>query len=570
MEKPTDGQFRRLVLDAPDVVAILEADMTVRYVCSSVRRVLGRPPEEVAGRNLREYLHPQDAESVLRSRARPPGNGREDGPRTFEVRMRHKDGSWRFFDAVAVDRLNDPGFGGIAVYLRDVTERKAREEQLAHQALHDPLTGLPNRTLFMDRLSHALDASSRSGDQVAVLFLDLDGFKDVNDSLGHAAGDRVLIAFGQRVRASVRPGDTVARLGGDEFAVLIEEAAHDAQWVARRIEEALKEPMTLEGGRVHLSTSVGVATGGPGTARASDLMRAADAAMYRAKARSRSRRGSAAGSDIEAGGENERDAGHLALEERLRGAVERGELGLCYLAAAPPDTRRISCMEALLRWEDSMLGALLPQEIIDVAGRSDLLALMGRWILKEACRQASVWREMWPANPPLISVNLSASQVRQASLPGTIAAVLRETGLSPEALMLEVAEEALTVEAVGEVVEKLDALKALGVKVAIDDFAPGNSELPDFQRLPIDYLKFGRSLVRGLGPGRKNARLLMSLYTNLAQARGIRVVAEGVESIEQLEELKRMECDLVQGFYLWRPLPAQEATDLLGANLGRP
>ena len=558
--QPTGEQFRRLILDAPDVVAILEADLTVRFVSRSVQGALGFSPEEVEGCNLREYLNPGEVERVFFEFRRPPGEGGAGAPRSSEVGLRHKDGSWRCFDASVVDRLDDSGFRGIVVYLRDMTERKAQEEQLAHRAMHDQLTGLPNRALFLDRLSRALGAAAREFEPVAVLYLDLDDFKAINDSQGHAVGDQVLVALGQRVRACLRPGDTVARLGGDEFAVLIEEAARDAERVAARIREALREPLDLGGSGVRVSASVGVAmsSGVPGD-RPEDLLRAADAAMYRAK---KARGYSSNALDAARGG------ARPGLEDRLRRAMESDELSLHYQAVSRPDTRRIVCMEALLRCETPELGALPPQEIVDLAEQSELLDPLGRWILREACRQAVVWRRMWADRPPLVSVNLSARQVRQASLPETIGATLRETGLDAGGLLLEIAEESLTDGDADGVVRRLRRLKALGVKIAVDGFAPGNPEFPDFAPLPIDYLKFEGSLVRNLGRGRKNAGLLVSLYTGLAQARDIGVIAEGVESVEQLRALEQMDCDLVQGFYLWRPLPGPRATELLMANLG--
>ena len=564
---PTDEQFRQLVLEAPDVIAILEADLTVRFVCRSIRGALGFSPEEVEGSNLREYLDPVEAEDVFFDLGHPPGQLVVGAPKTLEVGLRHKDGSRRRFDASVVDWLEDPGFRGIAAYLRDVTERRTQEERLAHQALHDPLTGLPNRTLFVDRLTRALGASAREGEPVAVLFLDLDDFKSINDSLGHAAGDRVLVALGQRLRACLRPGDTVARLGGDEFAVLIEESARDAQRVAQRISDALRKPLDLEGRDVRVFASVGVATSSdvPGNDDLpEDLLRAADAAMYRAK-KNRARRGFGYGLGAVKGGV------HLGVVDRLRRAVERDELSLHYQAIASPDARKIACMEALLRWDDPELGNLPPQEIIGLAERSNLMAPLGRWILREACAQALLWRAMWPGSPPLISVNVSVHQFRQASLPETVATTLRETGLEPDALVLEVPEEALIDGDEEErYVEKLGKLGTLGVKLAIDDFAPGNPELPNLERLPVDFLKFERPLVKGLGSGTNNAGLLASLYTGLAQARDISVVAEGVGSLKQLEAVKETGCDLVQGFYLFRPLPGSRATEILAMNLGSP
>ena len=281
----TDEQFRRLILDAPDVVAVLEADLTIRFVTRSVLQALGFSSEEMVGSNLREYLDEREVQSASHKFGGSRNEEAPNAPSIFEVRALHKEGSWRHFDAAVVDRLQDPDFGGIVVYLHDVTERRAQEKTLAHQALHDPLTGLPNRTLFLDRLSQTLGAAAREGEPVAVLFLDLDNFKSINDSLGHLAGDRLLVSLGQRVQGCLRPGDTIARLGGDEFAVLIEKGAREAERIAERIKEALCEPLESEGGAVRISASVGMATslGVHGDVRPEELLRAADAAMYRVK-----------------------------------------------------------------------------------------------------------------------------------------------------------------------------------------------------------------------------------------------------------------------------------------------
>ena len=556
-------EFRLLVKNAPDVIVLTEADGTVRYVSPSISRVLGYRPEEFVGKKLAEYLHSEahgwssGGSSQDDSSPVVPAHG-------VMMRLRHADGSWRRVEALSVDLPSGSGTRR-GYYLHDVTERKAIEEDLTRRAFHDPLTGLANRALFMNRLEHALSRTPRQREAVAVLFLDLDNFKAVNDSLGHAAGDRLLVVLGKRVQACVRPSDTVARLGGDEFAVLIEETARDAERVAERIREVLREPLDLEGRKLRVCASLGIAisTDLPGNERPEDLLRAADASMYRAKS-NKAYRASRDGFEAMSVGVR------AGLEDRLRSVIEREEFDLHYLAAATPGNRTIACMEALLRWETPELSGFTPQEIVGLAERSDLMGPLERWIVMEACRQALLWRRMWPGSPPLVSVNVSARQFRRGSLYEEVGTALRETDLSPDALVLEIAEEALMDGDAEEVAGGLSKLKDLGVKLAVDGFAPGNAELPDLERLPIDFLKLERSLVRKLGRGRKNAGLLVSLYTGLAQSRGIGVVAEGVESVEQLEALEKTGCDLVQGFYLWEPLPGLQATELLRTNLGSP
>lgn len=551
-------RFRGLVQNAPDVVVVLRADSTVRYVSPSVGRVLGYRPEELVGTRLSRYLRPEDLRRVLGGIKKVSG---EDVPVPVGFEMAHADGSQRYLEIVGVDLLEDPEVGGILCHVRDVTARKVAEVDLFRWAFHDALTGLTNRALFMDRLGHALARAPRRPEPVAVLFIDLDDFKAVNDGFGHEAGDRLLVEAGRRLRACLRPGDTVARLGGDEFAVLLEDspgdAARDPERVADRISEALREPFALSEGPMFVTASVGVAQSGAGLDGAEDLLRAADEAMYRTKRRHKARwripRGTVDGS------------GHRWRECDLLRAVEHEELEVYYQPEVLPG-RGIAGMEALLRWEHPERGLVTMAEFITVAEESGLIVPVGRWVLREACRQALLWRERYPSAPPSISVNLSAGQLRGAA--PTVAAVLRETGLDPSALTLEFREGVLLGDE-GEVVEELLKLKGLGVGLAIDHFGPAYPFLPDLARVPVDFLKIDRSLVRKLGRGDRDARLLVSLYVGVAQATGARAVAEGVETAEQLAELREMECDLAQGYYFWEPLPVRDATEILDSDFER-
>lgn len=553
--------FRRLAQEAPDIIAILKADSTVRYVSPAIERVLGLRPEDIMESRISEYLHPEESEWALENLVKKFDPGSISRP--VEFRMRHADSSWRCFEAISVNLLEDPGMRSIVAYMRDITERKTREEELVHRALHDSLTGTANRSLFMDRLEHALARAVRRDGPVVVLYLDLDNFKAINDSFGHETGDRVLTAVSQRLQACLRPGDTVARLGGDEFAVLLEDTpgVEYATYIAERIVEVLRAPITYADHMIYVTASIGIASSGPGLDRAEDLLSAADLAMYQAK-----EKGKAQHKVLEKSMSIE-DLERLRMENELRQAVERGELRAYYQPEVLLETREIIGMEALLRWERPSLGLISPSEFVALAEENGLIVPIGQWILKEACRQALLWQEQYPDSPLLISVNLSLRQFRQPALTETVAAILEETGLDPGSLVLEVTE-GLAMEDTEHVLDTIWGLKALGVKLAIDDFGAAYSSLSNIEKFPVDFLKVDQSFIDKLGRGNGNIVVLVSMLIDLAQALGIKVVAEGVENAEQLEKLRQMECDLAQGYYFWEPLTSHAASDLLKSYQG--
>jgi diguanylate cyclase (GGDEF)-like protein len=480
---------------------------------------------------------------------------------TIDFRCRHREGSWRYLEAVASNLLDHPTIGGIVVNSRDVTERKAFEDQLARQAFFDPLTGLPNRVLFMYSIEHALAGARRNSLGVAVMFLDLDGFKQVNDTLGHLVGDQLLIAFGQRLKACVRPGDTVARLGGDEFTILLENvpSSGEAERVASRILERLQQPFEFEGRDLYVSSSIGIAYGTHGETRPSDLLRFADAAMYRAKSSGKAR---------SVVFDHSMHAAFLAratLESELRVALDREELRLHYQPIADLTTGDLVGAEALARWQHPARGLILPMEFLPLAEETGLILPLGQWVLEEACRQARVWQHQHPDGPPLtVSVNLSARQFQQPDLVRRVEQALAQAKLDPASLRLEVVEGVL-MDDPRTTLAKLEELRALGVRVTIDDFGTGYASLSSLRRLPVRSLKLDPSFLGQLDP---EAVGIMRAVATLAHALGLEVTAEGVETGEQLARLREADLDRGQGYLFSRPL-AEDAMQTLLREGGR-
>jgi diguanylate cyclase (GGDEF)-like protein len=438
--------------------------------------------------------------------------------------------------------------------------RRAFDEAV-HQATHDALTGLPNRSLVLDRLEQALFRSERTGGRVTVLFADLDRFKVVNDSFGHSVGDGVLLCVSQRLRAAVRPHDTVGRLAGDEFVVVCEDLTdREALDVAERVAAAVSKPILLGGRDSVITASIGIAHAEPGT-RAEDMLRDSDVAMYGAKERGRSR------IELFDAEMRRRMIDRLEMERSLRAAIAAGDLRLVYQPIVSFDDWRVTAAEALVRWEHPERGVVDPAEFIPLAEESGLILPLGRWVLGEACRQLAVWRAAGQGDLR-VTVNLSARQFADPDLIAVVADALARAGLPADALSLEITESVL-MEEVEATAETLHALKRLGVHLAVDDFGTGYSSLSYLKRFPVDLLKIDRSFIDGLGTDPEDGAIVLAIVS-LAQALRLAVVAEGVEHFHQLEALHHLGCDAVQGFLLGRPaaadgLPAQAPPALLSA-----
>ncbi|MGB7212861.1 MAG: EAL domain-containing protein [Gemmatimonadales bacterium] len=481
-----------------------------------------------------------------------------------EHRMRHRDGLYRWVmtRGLAVRDATGKAYR-LAGSQTDITMRKSIEEQLLHDAFHDPLTGLPNRALFMDRIGHAIRRGRRSDSRSAVLFLDLDRFKVVNDSLGHVHGDQLLVAIARRLEDCIRPGDTVGRLGGDEFVVLLDEVpgTAGAEEVAERIQLALSAPFELAGQEVYATASIGIAISVTGHERAEELLRDADTAMYDAKAQGK------ATHRVFQAGMHSHALKQLQLEADLRRALDRGELVLFYQPIVSLAHGRVTGFEALVRWRHPERGFLGPEEFIPLAEETGLIDRIGQWVMGEACRALRGWLDRNPTYGPLsVSVNLSARQFQRPELVAEVAAVLAEVALPPGALRLEITEGTIMGQAESSVAV-LRGLKQAGVQVQVDDFGTGYSSLSYLQRFQLDALKIDRSFVGELGNPGENPEIVRTIIT-LAKNLGMAVIAEGVETPRQRTMLQQFGCDYVQGWLFSHPLDQQAAEALLQGEQG--
>jgi diguanylate cyclase (GGDEF)-like protein/PAS domain S-box-containing protein len=548
------AHFRSLVTSSTDLVLVF-GDGQCRYVSKSVLQMLGLTEEDVIGGGLVRFVHPDDRALVEAA----CGCGE---PHEVLFRIQNRFGEWRHLEAHVTDLRRERHVRGVVLNARDVTERVQLEDELTRQAFHDGLTDLANRALFRDRLDQALARSARSQEPLAVLLVDLDGFKQVNDSLGHGAGDQLLQEVASRFTRVTRPADTLARLGGDEFALLLEDTREEAAvGVARRLLELVSEPVSIAGRELALGASIGIVIHDDQSADGEDLVRHADVAMYAAKEAGRGRY-EVFRFDMA------REFGELlGLEHELRLGLERGEFRVHYQPEVALGTSAIVGVEALLRWHSPTRGEVPPARFIPVAEASGLILQLGEFVLREACMQTASWqRDGLVAEPFVTWVNLSGRQL-SAGIDVLVGEVLDDTGLAASYLGLEVTETAIVKE--GPAGERarvaLQELHDNGVKIAIDDFGTGVSSLAQLQRFPVDIIKVDRSFVQVAAHDSKGAAIAANVVS-LAHALGLLAVAEGIESEEQLASMRELDCDLAQGFLFARPVPAAELSELLIAN----
>jgi diguanylate cyclase (GGDEF)-like protein/PAS domain S-box-containing protein len=550
-----EARFRSLVQHSSDVITVVDASGITRYMSPAVQQVLGWTLESALGKRLIDLVHPDDidaATTLLEAAASSSGASAH-----AILRVRHASGDWRHIETIGTGLLHDPSIRGIVLNTRDVSERTILEAELTHQAYHDPLTGLVNRGRFRALVNEALARAGSDRNNVAVLYLDLDGFKNVNDSFGHSDGDLMLVETGHRLRNATRGGDTVARLGGDEFAILLERVTTDADAIiiADRVTNTMKRPFKLCGGEIIAGASIGIARG-DATADADDLLRNADVAMYVGK---RGQKGQYMVFQPEMYAAV-RD--RLTLETELRRDIERGNLTLAFQPIIDLDGDRVAGVEALVRWPHSERGLLGPNEFIPMAESTGLIVPLGRWVLREACRLGASWRLMLPENASFtVAVNISGEQLQNPELTDDIVAALERSGLPPSFLMLEITES--TVARDGDAArDRLRTLKSLGVQLAIDDFGMGYSSLSSLERFPIDVLKIDKAFVGHVGAD-GSRRSLARMIVALGDALSLRTIAEGVERPEQVAALATMGCSFAQGFYYSRPVPPAEITAMI-------
>jgi diguanylate cyclase (GGDEF)-like protein/PAS domain S-box-containing protein len=548
-------RFEALVQHSSDVVTILDETATTLYQSESATRVFGFSTDSI-GRSFLDHLVPADRDRFARTlseAARAPLQAI-----TIDARIRHDSGATCYVETTVTNLLDVPSVRGLVLNTRDVTERKQLESRLVYDASHDSLTGLANRGLFERQVRRCLlQAAGPSSGEVAVLFLDLDGFKEVNDSLGHAYGDLLLVHVAERLRACVRGGDTVARLGGDEFAVLAAgaDAGEQAVALAERLTARLREPFTVQGKEVHVRASVGIAVADSGSVDSGLVLRNADLAMYRAKA---AREGSFAIFDPDMHAHLVR---RLELETDLRRAIRDERIQVYYQPTVALSSGQVVGVEALARWRHPERGDVPPSVFIPIAEDSGLIHELGRWVLDTACRQAAEWRRDHPTLGLTMSVNLSGHQVARPELVAEVRAALDRSGLDPASLVLEMTESVL-MENNEENLDRLRQLRAMGVQLAIDDFGTGYSSLSYLQRFPVDILKIDRSFVEGISGPDADVGLVETILS-LSNSLRLSTVAEGIEDHGQMLSLRRLGCDFAQGFHISHPVDAAEFASLL-------
>jgi PAS domain S-box-containing protein len=568
--------FELISENAADMIAVVDCRGNRLYNSPSYEKVLGYTAADLVDKPAHEQIHPADRGRVLQAAetARLTGQGQR-----LEYRMRHKDGSWRVLESTASAVVNEKGdVEKLVIVNRNISERKRAEELLAHNALHDQLTNLPNRTLFLDRLQRAIARGRRHLDyKFAVLFIDVDEFKVYNDSLGHSVGDELLIQIGKRLVGCFRETDTVsrsrctdydwgvvndgvARLGGDEFTVLLEDisSARDAIRVAERIQERWNPPFTINAQNVEISASVGIALGTPEYSEAADLIRDAELAMYRAKSAGKAR------CEMFKSQMHAAAVRRLRVETDLRRGLDHKELIVYYQPIVSLGGGKVVGFEALSRWQRSD-GLVSPDEFISIADETGLILPINRLLMRDACDQLRIWQSEFPSDPPLtMSMNLAPKQFTQSEISEVMREIIEHTDVSGDTLQLEIMESIAMSDA-DRSAHVFAELRALGIRLSIDDFGTGYSSLSRLWKLPLDSLKIDRSFICAMDND-SDSREIVRLIITLAHTLNLSVVAEGVETNEQLRVLKQLNCETAQGYFFSPPAPPEVITELLKNN----
>lgn len=557
-------RFSALVYNSSDLVTIIDSDGTIVFQSPSVTRILGWDEEHWQGRSILEALNETDqplwstiVEVLIEDSAEM----------TVEWKVRHANGSWRHLQTIVTNLTHEPSVGGFVLNSRDITDQKALEEQLRHQAFHDPLTGLANRAYFTEQLEQALRRRNRVGGGLALLFIDLDKFKIVNDLHGHALGDELLKQTAKRLRATLRDADAIARLGGDEFAILFEAVAIGSypRSAAERITKAFAEPFSVGSTEIFLTVSVGISVDELGNESADDLLRSADLAMYSAKVKNEG------GIEVFTSGMHSKILQRMQIEADLRRALSEHEFEVHYQPIIDNSSGTMEAVEALIRWNHPERGLVMPCDFIPVAESSAICVQVGAWMLEHACLEfMALTRELKGGGQVGLSVNVAARQLRDPTLFETVCAAAATAGLDPRQLTLEITESTI-MEDLEMAVDVLNQLRTVGVKIAIDDFGTGNSSLSLLNSIPIDTLKIDRTFIMDVTKRPEPAQLLRAIL-QLAVDFGFHTVAEGVEEMDQHHLLTLLGCQATQGFYFARPQPVAQLLSLLrgGTSLARP
>ncbi|MDQ1478647.1 MAG: hypothetical protein QOE62_3876 [Actinomycetota bacterium] len=549
----SERRFRALVNNGDDVIIVADRDGVIQEMSDSVSHVLGLSAQAGLGRKITDLVHPDEIIAAETEFAEALSSG-SAGP--SEWRCRDSSGAWRFIEASMTNLLGLPEVEAIVLNVRDVTERHRLETELRHRAFHDSLTGLANRALLRDRIDHAM--ARRNTCEAALMVLDLDGFKNINDSLGHLAGDHALAVVADRLRGVSRPGDTIARLGGDEFALLVEDSMSQEQMqlFGGRLIEAVAQPFDYQGHSVVVGASVGVAFVEVGLHNADDLIRNADVGLYAAKAAGRGHVCAFDSSMFDVA------RTRFELEHDLANAIDKHELVLQYQPIVELSTGRPNGFEALVRWQHPTRGRLAPEEFIPIAEETGLIVPLGRWVLDRACRDLANWTQTYPQAARLyVSVNLSAHQLQDPHIVADVQAALADSALEPSRLVLEITETALMHD-MQAALARLNALKALGIRLSVDDFGTGYSSLSYLRQFPIDTVKIDKSFVDEVYSGADDATFVGAIL-RLSEALHLDTLAEGIETQDQANTLKQLGCHLGQGYHYAKPLDPSDIAELL-------